>query len=74
MNVVATSQPLELLHVDLMGPKRTESMGGKRYIMVMVDDFSRYSCMEFLREKSEACEKMEKLCQKFQNEKGFPII
>ena len=29
VNVVATSHPLELLHVDLMGPMRTESMGGK---------------------------------------------
>ena len=43
VNVVATSRPLELLHVDLMGPMRTKSMGGKRYIMVVVDDFSRYS-------------------------------
>ena len=59
MNVVATSRPLELLHVDLMGPTRTESMVGKRYIMVVVDDFSRYSWVEFLREKSEACDKME---------------
>ena len=74
MNVVATSRPLELLRVDLMGPTRTESMGGKRYIMVMVDDFSRYSCMEFLREKSEACKNMEKLCEKLQNEKGVPIV
>ena len=48
VNVVATSRPLELLHVDLIGPMRTESMGGKRYIMVVVDDFSRYSWMEFL--------------------------
>ena len=40
VNVVATSRPLELLHVDLMGPTRTESMGGKHYIMVVVDDFS----------------------------------
>ena len=39
VNVVATSRPLELLHVDLMGPTRIESMGGKRYIMVVVDDF-----------------------------------
>ena len=39
VNVVATSRPLVLLHVDLMGPMRTESMGGKRYIMVVVDDF-----------------------------------
>ena len=51
VNVVATSRPLELLHVDLMGPTRIESMGGKRYIMVVVDNFSRYSWVEFLREK-----------------------
>ena len=73
VNVVATSRPLELLHVDLMGPTRIESMGGKRYIMV-VDDFSRYSWVEFLREKSKACEKMERLCKRLQNEKGGPIV
>ena len=64
VNVVATSHPLELLHVDLMGPTRTESMGGKRYIMVVVDDYSRYSWVDFLREKSEACDKMERLCKR----------
>ena len=30
--------------------------------------------MEFLREKSEACDKMERLCKKLQNEKGVPIV
>ena len=30
--------------------------------------------MEFLREKSEACDKMERLCKRLQNEKGVPII
>ena len=30
--------------------------------------------MEFLREKSEACEKMENLCKRLQNEKGVPIV
>ena len=64
VNVVATSRPLELLHVDLMGPTRTESMDGKRYIMVVDDDFSRYSWVKFLREKSEACDKMERLCKR----------
>ena len=38
-----TSKPLELLHLDLMGPTRTESLGGKRYIMVVVDNFTRYT-------------------------------
>ena len=49
-------------------------MGGKRYITVVVDDFLRYSWVEFLREKSEACNKMERLCKRLQNQKGFPII
>ena len=43
VNVIATSRCLELLHVDLMGPTRTKSLGGKKYIMVIVDDFSRYT-------------------------------
>ena len=38
-----TSRPLKLLHLDLMGPTRTKSFGGKRYIMVVVDDFTRYT-------------------------------
>ena len=74
VNVIATSRCLELLHVDLMGPIRTESLGGKRYIMVIVDDFSRYTWVEFFREKSEACEKLEILCKKLQNEKRAPIV
>ena len=74
LNVVATSCPLELLHVDLMGPTRMESMGGKHYIMVVVNDFLRYSWVEFLREKSEACDKIERLCKRLQNEKRVPIV
>ena len=57
-----------------MGPMITESMGGKHYILVVVDDFSRYPWVEFLREKSVACDKMEMLCKRLQNEKGVPIV
>ena len=42
--------------------------------MVIVNDFSRYTWVEFLREKSEACEKMEILCKRLRNEKGVPIV
>ena len=72
--MIATSRCLELLHIDLLGPTRTESLKGKRYIMVIVDDFSRYTWIEFLREKSEACEKLETLCKRLRNEKGVPIV
>ena len=74
VNVIATSRCLELLHVDLMWPTRTESLGGKRYIMVIVDDFLGYTWVEFLREKSEACEKLKILCKRLQNEKKVPIV
>ena len=72
--MISTSRCLELLHVDLMGPTRTESLGGKWYIMVIVNDFLRYTWVKFLREKSEACEKMENPCKRLQNEKGVPIV
>ena len=48
VNVIATSRYLKLFHVDLMGPTRTESLGGKRYIIVIVDDFSRYTGLNSL--------------------------
>ena len=72
--MIAISRCLELLHVDLMGPTRTESLGGKRYIMIIIDDFSRYTWVEFLREKSKACEKLETFCKRLQREKGVPIV
>jgi hypothetical protein len=37
---IQTSRNLELLHMDLMGSTRTASLGGKKYILVIVDDFS----------------------------------
>jgi len=42
-NVVSTSRPLELLHVDLFGPPSWDSLGGKKYGLVIVDDYSRYT-------------------------------
>ena len=60
----ATFRPLELLHLDFMGPSRTESLGGKRYIMVVVDDFTRYTWVILLRSKSNAPEHIETLVYK----------
>ena len=44
---------LHLLHMDLCGPVRVQSIGGKKYILVIVDDYSRYTWVKFLRNKSE---------------------
>ena len=67
---VQTSRPLELLHIDLMGSARVQSLGGKKYIPVVVDDFTRYTWVVLLRDKTEAPKKMTHLCKKLQVEKG----
>lgn len=48
-----TAAVLELVHTDLMGPMQTKSSGGSRYILLFVDDFSRYVVGYFLKSKSE---------------------
>ena len=45
---------LELIHANLAGPMEVVSLGGSRYYMLLVDDFSRKSWVFFLSLKSEA--------------------
>nr|DAD31904.1 TPA_asm: hypothetical protein HUJ06_010755 [Nelumbo nucifera] len=47
------SSMFQLIHYDLMGPTSTPSYNGLCYMMVVVDDFSRYSWVYFLENKSE---------------------
>ncbi|GJV31510.1 retrovirus-related pol polyprotein from transposon TNT 1-94 [Tanacetum coccineum] len=49
-------EKLYLLHMDLCGPIRVESINGKKYILVIVDDYSRFTWVKFLRSKDEAPE------------------
>ncbi|KAK2417316.1 putative mitochondrial protein [Trifolium repens] len=69
-----TSKVLELLHMDLMGPMQVESLGGKRYVLVVVDDFSRYTWVNFIREKSDAFDVFKELCIQIQREKGINVV
>ena len=47
-NILSTSKPLELLHMDLFGPSRIKSYGGNYYALVIVDDYSRFTWTFFL--------------------------
>nr|GEZ39044.1 retrovirus-related Pol polyprotein from transposon TNT 1-94 [Tanacetum cinerariifolium] len=44
---------LNLLHMDLCGPMRIASINRKKYILVIVDDYSRYTWTLFLSSKDE---------------------
>ena len=45
--------PLELVHTDLCGPMSEDSLGGSKYFMLIVDDYSRFMWVYFLTRKSE---------------------
>nr|GFD34730.1 putative ribonuclease H-like domain-containing protein [Tanacetum cinerariifolium] len=50
---LSSKRQLQLLHMDLCGPMRVASINGKRYVLVIVDDYSRYTWTHFLRSKDE---------------------
>nr|GEW46281.1 Gag-Pol polyprotein [Tanacetum cinerariifolium] len=47
---------LNTLHMDLCGPMRVQTINGKKYILVIVDDSSRFTLVKFLRSKDETPE------------------
>nr|GEX34752.1 hypothetical protein [Tanacetum cinerariifolium] len=51
-----SKQRLHLLHIDLCGPIRVASINGKRYVLVIVDDYSQYTWVYFLKTKDETPE------------------
>nr|GEY56602.1 integrase, catalytic region, zinc finger, CCHC-type, peptidase aspartic, catalytic [Tanacetum cinerariifolium] len=52
----SSKRRLHLLHMDLCGPMRVASINGKRYVLVIVVDYSRYTWTHFLRSKDETPE------------------
>nr|GFA71769.1 retrovirus-related Pol polyprotein from transposon TNT 1-94 [Tanacetum cinerariifolium] len=59
----SSKRRLQLLHMDLCGPMRVASINGKIYVLVIVDDYSRYTWTYFLRDG----ENLDKMKEKDQN-------
>ncbi|GKD87351.1 retrovirus-related pol polyprotein from transposon TNT 1-94, partial [Tanacetum coccineum] len=62
----ANQEKLYLLHIDLCGPMRVASINRKRYILLIVDDYSRFTWVRFLRTKDEASEAIIKCIKNIQ--------
>ena len=67
-NIMTTTRPLELLHMDLFGPVAYISIGGNKYGLVIIDDYSRYTWVFFLHDKSETQRCFKKFAKRAQNE------
>ncbi|GJW88623.1 retrovirus-related pol polyprotein from transposon TNT 1-94, partial [Tanacetum coccineum] len=59
-------EKLYLLYMDLCGPMRVKSISGKKYILVIVDDHSRFTWVKFLRSKDEALDAIIKCIKNIQ--------
>jgi hypothetical protein len=68
VNIVMTERPGQLLHLDTIGPSRVRSMGGKWYVLVIFDYYSRYSWVFFLESKDEVFKHFRSIALRLDNE------
>ena len=60
--------------MNLLGPTRTTSLGGKKYALVIVDDFFRYTWILFLATKDETFKTFKRNYKRITNLKGQSVI
>nr|GEX14235.1 retrovirus-related Pol polyprotein from transposon TNT 1-94 [Tanacetum cinerariifolium] len=65
---------LHLLHMDLCGPMRVVSINGKRYVLMIVEDYSRYTWVYFLRTKDVTPEVIKNFLKKIYVRLQAPVI
>nr|GFA61057.1 putative ribonuclease H-like domain-containing protein [Tanacetum cinerariifolium] len=65
---------LHLLHMNLCGPMRVASINGKRYVLVIVDGYSRYTWVHFLRTNDETPEVIKNFLKKTSVRLQTPVI
>jgi transposase InsO family protein len=70
-NIMMTERPLELLHMDLFGLIAYISIGGSKYCLVILDDYSCFTWIFFLQEKSQTQETLKRFLRRAQN--GFKL-
>jgi transposase InsO family protein len=67
-NIMTTDMQLELLHMDLFGPIAYISIGGSKYCLVIMDDYSHFTWVFFLQEKSQSQETLKRFLRRAQYE------
>jgi transposase InsO family protein len=68
VNTVMTEHPGQLLHMNIVDPSRVRYMGGKWYVLIIVDKYSLYSWIFFLESKDEVFEHFQSLTLRLNNE------
>jgi transposase InsO family protein len=72
-NIMTTDWSLELLHMDLFGPIAYITINRSKYCLVIMDDYSCFTWVFFLQEKSQTQETLKRFLRRSQNEFGLRI-
>ena len=62
-----STKPLDLIHSDVCGPLSVNSIGGSRYFVTFIDNFSRYIVVYPMKHKSEVHQKFTEYRLMFEN-------
>ena len=72
--IISSKRILELLHVDLFGAVPQPSLGGKKYCLVIVDDYSRFTCIFIFKTKDETQQTVIDFSNEVQRQHNVPIL
>ena len=72
-NIVSMFKPLDLLHIDLIRPSTIRSYGGNSYIVVIVDDYSKFTWTLFLKQKNDTFKAFKSLQMCYKIKRGAPL-
>ena len=70
---IVTTSPLEVVHLDVVGPFRVRSLGGAHYFLTFIDDYSKKTWIFFLSSKDQVLEKFKLFHQEVEHLSSFKI-
>jgi transposase InsO family protein len=72
--IISSKRVLELIPMDLFGPSTHGSIGGKKYCLVIIDDYSRYPWVIFFKHKNETQQTIQDFTNEMQRQYGENIL
>ena len=68
-----STRPLQLIHSDVCGPIHVPSIGGSRYFVTFIDDYSRYVTVHLMKTKDESFDKFVEYVVQCENTFGVKL-
>ena len=68
-----SSKPLDIIHSDVCGPIKVPSIGGSKYFITFIDDYTKYFTVYMMKHKDEALQKFIEFSNLVKNLFGYGI-